>query len=546
VPAAYERDTNSDLHSRCHPCHGQVDVCWIAFVPKSQAQSQFRRKKRVRLRPMCSTLDSTLTHDILAAREDGAGRSHDERSAIDVVSATSKEPRPTPSLGGSLAGPRDKSVLDHSKSAPPRLMHDSQVSDHGAATESHDVDATSYHDQSHGRGGRVPMPQITLSRAETLPVSGQHSEPQSQKRSETKASQHPQFHSQHPPRTREESPSSMHSRSSSCTSLTRSEASEDRDILPQTVSCTLHITLDDEELRQPKDQVICWYEKGAFEVLADAAANCVKEKKDLLHTNLALADFYLRNGSCRVIGKKHRTRPRKLEEDLQIVEVLVIAICGFIHDYPYEPFRLDINWDYSTIFVEEEDGKDYKDVIRLEIHRKMEKNYEGKKYIPRTDLINILSPETSRLIITKDTSLSSEEKEKLVIEVRSRAESLQAVCVYAQLPMLCLKRLLDKGFHDKRRPREEQDCPPSGSDENGEDWRVNFSEFLDKQASFFAYKFPKPTEPKDHEHISDDVVVPVSYHPRESILGEGAFSIVYEAQVDPVHHYFSEVRFISN
>lgn len=329
----------------------------------------------------------------------------------------------------------------------------------------------------------------------------------------------------------------MRSRSSSRASSTRSEASEDKDILPPTVSCALHITLDDEELPQPEEQVIRWYEKSAFKVLSDAAEHCVKENADLLHTNHSLAEFYLRNGSCRVIGKRHRMPPHKLEDDLQIVEVLVIAICGFIHDYPYEPFRLEIDWDYSTICVKPIEGKAYKDVIRNEIYRKMEKNYQGKQYIPRTDLIRILSPDTTRIIIAEDNSLSTEEKDALVARVRSRAENLQAVCVYTQLPMLCLKRLLDKGFHDKDRPREKLDCP----EEDGQDWNVNFGDFLDKQASFFAYKFPPPKEAKDYEHIADDVVVPISYLPGDPILGEGAFSIVYKVQVDPVHHYFSEV-----
>jgi hypothetical protein len=236
--------------------------------------------------------------------------------------------------------------------------------------------------------------------------------------------------------------------------------------------------------------------------------------------------------------------PRRLEDGLQIVEVLVIAICGFIHDYPYESFHLEINWDYSTICVKEIEGKAYKDVIRSEIYRKIKRNYQGKAYISRTDLINILSPETSRLIIADDNSLPLEAKETLIAEVRSRAENLQAACVYARLPMRCLQRLLDKGFHDKDRPREKSDCPQ----EEGWDWDVDFGNFLDNQASFFAYKFPPPTEAKDQDHdlILDDVVVPISYNPADTALGEGAFSIVYDALVDPVHHYFSEVCFVCN
>jgi hypothetical protein len=313
------------------------------------------------------------------------------------------------------------------------------------------------------------------------------------------------------------------------------EASTGEYMMPSKVFCSLTITLDDQELSvQPNPFKISWQNKEAFKILADTAEKSLKKSRGLQDIPLHLPSFYLRNGSCRIMGRKHRTPDRKLEHDLQIVEVLVIAICGFIHDHPYEPFRVLINWDYSTICVEDVPGTPYHEVIRDEIYRKMEKNYQDKLYIPRTDLIVITSPETSRRIIEHDTSLVPADRATLAAKVRSKAVMLQAVCVYAQLPMLTLQHLLAKGFDDQHRPWDNSHCPLTK-------WNTNFRDLLEKQASFFAYKFPAPNEDIDYDDIPPNVIVPILWLPGKKVLGEGPFSIVYKVKIDPVHHYFSEV-----
>jgi hypothetical protein len=312
-------------------------------------------------------------------------------------------------------------------------------------------------------------------------------------------------------------------------------------LLPSKVTCSLSITLDDKRLsQQPEIFNIPWQKKAAFKILTEEAQKGLKNGTVLEDNTLGQAKHYLRNGCFRIVGKRHRSHPRVLEHGEQVVEAFVFAISGFILDYPYEPFSLDVKWDFSTICIEKIPGEAYKDPIRRELYRKMKMNYRSRAYISRTDLIQILSPETSGLIIDHDESIPLEEKAALKARVRSRPEILQAVCVYAQLPMRCLQRLLEKDFHDNHRPREKSDC----LHEDGWDWEINFGKFLDHQASFFAYKFPAPGQSKNYDHIPDDVVVPISYNTADT-LGEGAFSIVYKALIDPVHHYFSKVRCVS-
>jgi hypothetical protein len=378
---------------------------------------------------------------------------------------------------------------------------------------------------------RDSVPEIKISRTDTLPTSNQSSQPSTNQGDAARFATHtrrPRAHSHASSRTssRASSPASSHSDASS----------DSGDILPAQVSCKLHITLDAREIHSPKTLKIKWYEKSAFTVLAEAAEDCLRSDTGLKDIPLNLPSFYLRNGSCRIMGKEHRMPDRKLEDDLQIVEVLVIAICGFIHDHPYERFHILINWDYSTICVEEIPGTPYRDVIRDEIYRKMEKNYQGKKYIPRTDLIGIISPKTSGRIINEDESLSPEDKISLPAKVQPKAAKLQAACVYAQLPMLTLQHLLANGFHDNHRPSDKSHCPLVK-------WNTNFGDLLEKQASFFAYNFPAPKDGIDHDDIRPDVIVPIQWVPGDRVLGEGSFSIVYKVKIDPVHHYFSEVCF---
>jgi hypothetical protein len=375
------------------------------------------------------------------------------------------------------------------------------------------------------------VPEIKISRTATLPIDDQSSRPFTNRGDAAQSEPHtrrPRAHSHTSSRTssRASSPASFHSDASS----------DNGDILPAQVSCKLHITLDKREIHSPETLKIKWYEKSAFAVLAKAAEDCLRSDTGLQDIPLHLPSFYLRNGSCRIMGKEHRMPDRKLENDLQIVEVLVIAICGFIHDHPYERFHILINWDYSTICVQEIPGMRYRDVIRDEIYRKMEENYLGKKYIPRTDLIGIISPETSGRIINQDESLSPEDKISLPAKVQSKAAKLQAACVYAQLPMLTLQYLLANGFHDNHRPSDKSHCPLAK-------WNTDFGDLLEKQASFFAYNFPAPKDGIDHDDIRSDVIVPIQWVPGDKVLGEGSFSIVYKVKIDPVHHYFSEVCF---
>jgi hypothetical protein len=85
------------------------------------------------------------------------------------------------------------------------------------------------------------------------------------------------------------------------------------DILSSKVTCSLIITLDDQILDpQPEPITIPWQRKAAFKLLSQAAEKSLVNEvqiQDITHCGV-----YLRNGSFKIVGKKHRSRPRRLDQ----------------------------------------------------------------------------------------------------------------------------------------------------------------------------------------------------------------------------------------
>jgi hypothetical protein len=323
------------------------------------------------------------------------------------------------------------------------------------------------------------------------------------------------------------------------------ETAEWDTILPSKVTCSLMITLDDQTLAlQPDPVIIPWQKMAAFEIIAEAAEKSLRHSTKLKDATRGKADYYLRSGSFKIAGEKNQSRPFRLESDLQAVESFVIAISGFVHDYPYEPFRVEINWDYSTIWLPKVIDTKYHEFVKQEIFRKMKLNYKGKAYVPRTDLIRILSQETTQQIIMQDKTIPDSDKAAFAEQVLKHAQILQALCVYSGLPMLCLKKPMEANFTDQNRPIGQHCCSVAA----GHRWDVGFEYLLRNRWSFFPYKFPKPDENAPlHDEIDENIVVPVLFKATDDADGEsdaigaGAFSIVYKAKIDPVHHYFTAV-----
>jgi hypothetical protein len=345
-----------------------------------------------------------------------------------------------------------------------------------------------------------------------------------------------------------------HSRNNSKASSIRTSDSHWDDILPERIDCQLKLHLDAEELDPPAPALsIPWLEKDPpdpFKKIISVADNRLDERKTQLQeaTNsedkdLPRPDHNLETGSCRIVGKRHATSPRKLDNVHQLVEVLIPGICGFISEHPRERFGVEIKWYYSSILIQKELNRPYKATVIDAIHAKVRKNFCGKEYIPRSDLNRITSAMESRLLITEDTTVKDKEALRRAIYPEARedkAERLLAVCIYALIDLSFLERLLlCSKFSDQNYPKRTNWPLPVN--------KASFDRFMDYVPMFFAHKFgeEEKANPKEYANILDDVIVPVKFLDDangQDFLGSGAFSEVYRATIHPYHHVFSQVR----
>jgi serine/threonine protein kinase len=331
-----------------------------------------------------------------------------------------------------------------------------------------------------------------------------------------------------------------YSRATSNASSIMTEDSHWDDILPEKVDCKLQLHLDSNEVASPLWPIpIEWVEKRSFQRISDAADKCLDEAKRQRQEkspdpDLPLAEHYLENGSCRIVGKRNATNPRKLEDRRQIVDVLVPAICRFIGEHPRQRFEVEVKWHYSTISIKKKPGVPYRITMRDAIHEKRRENFAKVRYFPRSDLNRIMLASTSQVLIDEDNTVKNKEALKRLI-YPNKAERLLAVCAYLMLDLSFLEDLLraNPTFNDQNCPKKNQ--RPEGIN------KADYDQFVDMAPSFFAHKFgdEEQADPEAYANIPDDVVVPIHFKDTD-LLGAGAFSEVFKATIHPWHHLFSQ------
>ena len=326
-------------------------------------------------------------------------------------------------------------------------------------------------------------------------------------------------------------------------------------IFPESISCTLELLLRDKRgsdrapdrkpLHTEGPKSLRWFEKttydgkGGEEWLTSTSHRVLNLQRKSLHD--ATAESYIRYGVCRVIGSTHEAC-EELEDPYQLEEKAISLICGFIHDYKYERFSLKITWEYATLQIKKVPNEKYAETIRSEISSKMVRNYVTKSYIPRKDLLRIMVPEVIRRIIDEDESLkeihwTDGQRGAFAREVEQHFSRLQAVCIYQGLPMRFLKHLTEHGFRDINLPDPNFEECHECSDRKCAGYLTKF--FL-MYYGFFAHKF----DPDGiMQTFTEEDVLPIYYqsNKKDSQLGYGAASTVYEVKIDPVHHSLSHV-----
>ncbi|KAF7508514.1 hypothetical protein GJ744_009227 [Endocarpon pusillum] len=182
--------------------------------------------------------------------------------------------------------------------------------------------------------------------------------------------------------------------------------------------------------------------------------------------------------------------------------------------------------------------ENYATVIRNEMESSMKRNWEKKKYIPRTDLERIISKETVAKLINEDESLTMLsnkhgipiDKGSFVKWVTTFASQLLALCIYVDLPLSCLYNLMAEDLDDFSLPLSTDNCPD-------EKYRTRWDVMIMLQGGFPSYTFPHKPGP-DHLRLPSSTVMPIMFDESRDSLGEGSFARVYKVSIDSAHHSF--------
>ena len=330
-----------------------------------------------------------------------------------------------------------------------------------------------------------------------------------------------------------------HNRRSSNASSNGTADSNWDDILPELIDCTLNLHLDGEVVRPGPTIPVQWTKKAAFSQIGEAANQRLEQAKSQIRhdadTDLPLPEHYLENGSCRMIGTLNGSRPLKLENNYQVREVLIKAICGFIAEFPIQRFGVEVKWHYSTFSIRPEPNTPYKDTICEAIHKKEKKNFAGDPYFARSDLSKITSTLDRNRLIEEDHSIKDKDKFKQMV-FPTKAVRLLAVCIYAMLDLVFLEKLLECS------PFDDQNCP-TPKFQHPTIKPAPYARFVEIAPRFFAHRFgeDEQADPEIYADIPENIVVPIHFDEAKDLLGFGVYSEVFKVTIHAWHHVFAEV-----
>lgn len=349
----------------------------------------------------------------------------------------------------------------------------------------------------------------------------------------------------------------------SSASTTRSGSPVGDVAIPETVTYTLHITFEKEDVPVLGNSgSIRLYDASDYQKFKQFAENCVKQ-----HCEPALVGRSLnfRIGDCTIVGDNDEKQVQALSTQEDWVDICTVLM-NFWNSNKHQHQHLHITRDYFGLLTKRTSDKSFATLKKMEMYELMKEAFDTRRYIPRTDLMTITSKDMVRQIILEDPAIESEQ-ETFINEVLRRARKLLATCVYAGLGMRCLKHLLDKGHDDNNLPSQ----PLENKHRCHKKCGPQFETLVLVQGGFYAAEFWRAGE---HQALHNRTVMPLHYHPfdhhndsvrsgaRETTsefedrelddeenltkqlacCGSGAYSNVYRVRLDPEHHRLSKVN----
>jgi hypothetical protein len=342
-----------------------------------------------------------------------------------------------------------------------------------------------------------------------------------------------------------------------------------RSLLSNKVNCVLIVTYDGVALGKAQHIEIDWLDKKTYNNV-DAASHKRLAEFNRVDPSIHL---YRKHGVCKILRhaayyendpsqsmpSEQEVESRTMHEETEWAEVPQFLIMRFKSEYKYDEFHLELRWDYSGYVKPTGDNDHYAKAVLNLIDEKMRTNWNGDHYIPRIDLDQILQDDTIARLICCDKSIaafienSSDstypfDMEGFVNMVSDLGTKLLAICIYVELPLICLKSMLDNGKYDVSLPFGAHDV------ELPKEYSATYRRFMMCQGSFIAHHFERRKGATDGPHHNEEsenalpylevkrkVVMPIHFDKERDHVGNGSYGDVYRVTVDPDHHYFDPV-----
>jgi len=270
-------------------------------------------------------------------------------------------------------------------------------------------------------------------------------------------------------------------------------------------------------------------------------------------TELKTQDIYLRYGTCQVKGPsglEYDSPVSIVKDHEQLSENAIRAICDFISKHPYQHFDLKVYWDYGSAQIKAPTAKQIEDhlypisyaaMIKKEMEKKLQTNFENLSYIPRRDLDVFLQRSVIENVVKecKSLQLDEESRKQFITDIQSLAPKLFAICVYRGSDMAFLEHLMSESHRcqdtPERRPKVNMVC--------NKDYctRHEIQELVRCLPIFFAEKISRNYR---HSELSPVQVLPLhdvgdedsDGRATRKVLGKGAFGKVFAVKINLAHN----------
>ena len=341
-----------------------------------------------------------------------------------------------------------------------------------------------------------------------------------------------------------------------------------RNLLSNKVDFVLSVTYGGHPLGEAQHIEIDWLDRKTYDKV-DAASH--QRLAEFNHVDPSI-HLYRKHGVCKIVRhagshenerddanqsspSEQEVESRTMHKDSEWAEVPQFLIMRFKSEYRYDDFHLELKWDYSGFVKPVGDDEHYAKSVKDLINEKMRTNWKDDHYIPRIDLDEILQDETIERLIRCDKSIavlveedadstSPFDMDEFISLVSAWGTKLLAISIYVELPLICLKLMLDNDKRDLSLPfgPREMSLPKKYS--------TAYRNFLMWQGSFVAHHFEpsdNPRRSRDFDHslpyreVKAKVVMPIHFDKDNDHVGNGSYGDVFRVTVDPDHHYFDPV-----